>query len=750
MPDGTVVNMPDQLDPVLGARLRGFMNSVPKPVAAADRAPGLSPAESAQAFPMQATHPGFQPGRAIGDVGNAAALAAASGGTSLVNILSKVLGVDPAAVNAKLSGLLGKAGAPIQPNADVAKIAAGAAGSMPAQAVGAALHGVDTAAGAVGPRTQQVVRELGSDVGDIANVAGATGAMLPGASAAAPAAAAGEVAAAPEWAQAGFRSAESHPFAAGVAGPGGTQALTLHNQQIANVVNGAEAAVPHGTPLSYDALEAGRAAPNAVHARVAAALPTAPLSPAAAAAVNNVGVNNLVTHTPDAQAIIEAQRQRLLAGPMTGNEVVSNMSALRHEGYARIGSDDVEQQNIGRAQLDFSRALQQHVADTLPPNANVSMDQLQQARVALAKNQAVQSALHGSNVDPQALARMQRADPGLLTGGLKATADFANEHPAVSGLANKIEVAPGLVNDLGKAAGGGSAGIESLISPGFYTRVFGGKAAARRVLTGDTGAAVQAAQARYPGASADQLAPIEHGPPQPPPGMTASTPTAPPAAPGGPPGGISLADLLAHGVEQAAPQGLSLAPGAPVAPAGIPFQQNAAHMAGGLTLADELAPRRAGASNADLAGVMSQGVPEGIAQRTPGGIPIAHEADELGNHTVTSPNGAIHAQENGPYLQVKRSDVAPGARGQGEASAMMERLAQEASDRGLSLASDVSVSPDARRLYAGMQKRGFNVVRNPSTLNPSTNNFVSADPRKPVFVVTPQLQPLGEALGGAR
>jgi len=117
-------------------------------------------------------------------------------------------------------------------------------------------------------------------------------------------------------------------------------------------------------------------------------------------------------------------------------------------------------------------------------------------------------------------------------------------------------------------------------------------------------------------------------------------------------------------------------------------------------------------------------------------ITVTHTADETGLHTVTSPNGEVTAQENGKYLQIKRADVAEAARGKGEASAMYQELAKQAQDRGLSLASDISVSPDAQKLYKGLEKRGYEVKQNQDAeVNPKTGNLVSNDPRIPVFEV---------------
>jgi hypothetical protein len=120
----------------------------------------------------------------------------------------------------------------------------------------------------------------------------------------------------------------------------------------------------------------------------------------------------------------------------------------------------------------------------------------------------------------------------------------------------------------------------------------------------------------------------------------------------------------------------------------------------------------------------------------PNTVGITHEADETGQHTVRSPNGESLAQESGPYLIEKRTDTAASAQGKGEGVARLERLATEAKKRGLKLASDVSVSPAAEKLWRSLGKKGYQVKMNPAERNPTTGNLVSKDPRVPVFEVT--------------
>ncbi len=217
-------------------------------------------------------------------------------------------------------------------------------------------------------------------------------------------------------------------------------------------------------------------------------------------------------------------------------------------------------------------------------------------------------------------------------------------------------------------------------------------------------------------------------------------------------GSIPLADLLSHGVEQEPAAGLTAGPMGAPAQQGVPFRRDPAQLAGDLALEDHFTPQGA-ANNRDVAGVMSQGVPnDEMARAEPSGVPthhgITHAADETGVHTVTSPDGESIAVESGPYLVEKRTDTAPDAQGQGQGGARLLRLAEVADSMGKRLASDISVSPDAERMWRGLQKKGYRIQVNPNATRASTGNLVSDDPRKPVFIAVPRNVPLEQALGG--
>lgn len=555
--------------------------------------------------------------------------------------------------------------------------------------------------------------------------------------------------------RAGYKSAVDHPIAAGAAGQGGLDALTLRNQQVGNVRLGSQVGVPQGSALDAKpggSLDQAAEAPNAVYNRVAQGLPTVPLSDAATQQIQSAGTGDLVTHSPDAQGILDTQKARLLSGdPQTGDQVVNNMRTLRQEGFNRMGSDDIEQQNLGKAQLTMANALEQHVADNLPPNGDVSLDQFQQARTALAQNHALSGAMVGNNVNLQALARMQRADPGLLTGEFDTAATFANQHPKVSGLANRIEVPPSFQNDIGQA-------LNSARSHDVVGRMLGASgisAWARNALTGDTAGDIANLRQTLPGSNAGRFAPLEPQAPQAGP-WTMGVGANPNPSPSQPMG--DLAHVMSQGVEQPPPQGLSAGPMGAPPQEGLPFHVPPdAFGAGGLSLGDVAGQAQEPTGN--VADVMHQGraggimtptsstepqlhqgpgVPEDIAARAPTAPAIQHTADEdTGQHIVTSPNGQSLGQESGPFLLEKRTDTTPDAQGKGEGVARTEALIQQAEHRGLRYGSDVSVSPAMQRVYeSALVRKGYVVGRNPNaTVNPETGNLVSDDPRKPVYVV---------------
>lgn len=324
---------------------------------------------------------------------------------------------------------------------------------------------------------------------------------------------------------AGLRNAVGHPIARNLADEGGRSALINHNQVVGNRIAANETGVPG--VLTPAALDAGAAAPNAVYARVEARLPvTEALSPGAQAQIAQIGANTTFPVDEQTAGAIENLKRGLLEPnqPVEGAAVIRQLRALRRQGYANIGSEDdmaangVSRGVLGRAQLDAARALETHIAETLTPDSGVSLEQLQQARTALAKSEAVRGALQGSNVNLRAIGRMYQADPELMTGGLRQLGEFAQRNPTVVGNGRLGYEPPSYMGDLlGSRVHGDPT---TMLSPRFWSGLLGMNAAARRVLTGALDPALGLANSAFPlrdDSLFSELAPPPPAPAPPPP-----------------------------------------------------------------------------------------------------------------------------------------------------------------------------------------------------------------------------------------
>lgn len=468
-----------------------------------------------------------------------------------------------------------------------------------------------------------------------------------------------------DYNKAGFKTGNESATGKVLAGDTAKPALVNHNSDVFNSIGNAEAGVPHGTPLSLESVEAGRAAPNTVYDRVGKALPAGELDGPATIRAGNAGAD--ITDAASKQQV--DNMRALLQQPMSGEQRVQQLRQFRQEAYSRLGNEggnSVDQQAVGRAQLEMANAIEDHIGRNLPKNADVSIEQFQAARKALAKNYTVQAALRGNDIDPNALARIQRNEPQLLDGPMELAARFANENREVVGLPTRLN-APGVAKDLSNVNPLKLGSLGSAATGG------AGPALGRRLLTGGSAAGRATAREAFPGRLGDEFAPLTPKPPEPPAGMAVAGEGA--GGPHGPPQGNNsdLAAVMSHGVEQPPPPGLTAGPmGAPQGE-GVPFQRNAAHEAGDLSLGDMVADlHRTYGSNSDLPGVMSQGVPEGTMTRTsPGGTP--------GTRSMRGPG-------KGPALNIRAGDfLANNASGESAAS-------QEAINRGTR--DLVQVDPD--------------------------------------------------------
>jgi len=454
-------------------------------------------------------------------------------------------------------------------------------------AVGATNEAVDEH-----PIARDVVAPLANDVVTLAGVrAPITSAVRSGVNAVKNAAAEAS-GAGTDWSNAGLRTGGGHPIAREVAGSSGQEALTTHNTKVGNVIASTEAGHPTDAPISYDSLAESREAPNSVYNRVAHDLPEGQLDEAAQSGVQNAGApegGRITKGSPQAQQQIADLKAQLLDPKrnFTGPQMVNELRGLRQEGYANAASEDVSNQQLGRAQLDMARALEGHIGRNLPQGGSVNLEQFQTARTALAKSHAVQAALRGNDVDLAALGRIHRNNPTEFTGGLKTLAEFA-EGPGkdVVGIPNRYNP-PNVLSDM--------AGVVNIHRPVQSTiqGIPGFGSTARRLLTGSTRGAIEKALQQFPGNGPDAFRPLPGL--TPPPGVvgrsppiqgslgdlpqgpgpapfttgTGANPTV--AAPAARPGDIPLSEVLAHGVEKSPPAGLTAGPMGASAPQGLPF-----------------------------------------------------------------------------------------------------------------------------------------------------------------------------------
>lgn len=390
--------------------------------------------------------------------------------------------------------------------------------------------------------------------------------------------------------QLGLRSTQGRPVATTLAGPTAAPTLDAQNQAVAHTVLGADVGVPHGTPITSESLEAARKAPGTVLDEGAASLPTAPLSDAAAAKVAAArGPATITKPTPNVAAQIEGIENDLLApgAQFSGAQIRATRNSLSSDANAGMNSADADTRAIAKYKRGIIDALDQHVADTMPANSAISPDMVATARATLAKNYSLQDLIgKGGDINLQQLAKLHRDNPQLLTGNTRTVAEFAHAHPEVTGGisdANRI-APPSLATDLAYV---------NIVNPRTWIQPLFG-AMGRRSLTGGNPLNL-AEQAPVTGTAGEfEHQPLTLGPP---PGR-AFEPHQPQIATGSPQRdffgtgaahfdlmdelgaggapqgagqGISLADLLSHGVEQGPSPGLSAGPMGAPAPEGVPF-----------------------------------------------------------------------------------------------------------------------------------------------------------------------------------
>jgi hypothetical protein len=380
-----------------------------------------------------------------------------------------------------------------------------------------------------------------------------------------------------------------------IVGPTGVRGdANVANQVVTTKLAGKEIGVPNATKISAeDAAKFRAAGPGPKYDTVAEKLGYMAPDSAAADELNALVAdqNPASALPPKARTNVDRIVNKINDGGYTGKDWIKDVSWLRENGArdAANALEDMAQRHLTAAGDTETLALHRG------------------ARQDFAKSYDIQNAIgRGGQIDAQQLRALDDKYPGLLTGNLKVIATAARELPEVTRLPG-ADTGPGVhtkMQAVHNFIGGAVKRLPGMnpMSESFQNAKFGREMSPTE-------------QSYVPSFGRRDQAPLTERPSDPTGGLT----LAPDSGVGGtatPRGeGIPLADVLSTGVEKPAPLGLSLSPMGAPAPQGVPFRVDPGHMAGDLALADE-PPRRLGESLSDVAGVRSQGVPEGGMTRT--------------------------------------------------------------------------------------------------------------------------------------
>ncbi len=570
---------------------------------------------------------------------------------------------------------------------------------------------------------------LENAAGGVSDVLGTAATVIPGASALMDAARA-PVANAANVAKTGAEVAEQ----AGYKGLQSRQDLALPGpQSITNKLGADDAGMPTGQAVNAQTVSDRLGVVGKQYNAAGAQLPTVPITGDAASAIQNAGSAQRITKgTPAAANNLQALKDQLLAGPVTGPQVVKELQALRQEGYTQLGSDDISAQLEGHARLQMADALDQHIEDNLPPDSGVN---LPQTRTDYAKaSQLLASLKGGENIDPAVYGRILAKDPDLLTGNAKIIAQVHQALPA----APPFGVERGLVHGAG-AVGGAVASHMLGGSPGMDVAAGAGASVAAPYITRMLHNMFSGGDLEAAGSTATNPALSYHFNPGEdlPEGWNRSAPTPPPQrqplllghdAP--PPtvnagGGAATNSILDQlGLTSDVQQAGAMHPGAPNAPpetfqpppgqmgeAHPPLLQNW-HGAGPDGVPNfSTAPGAGGAGAADnrgIADILSSLVPDNIMSRTaaPGGRPL-YEALNRTPDQLDDELQALAAKTGAP---VKEGGVAN--RGSNDAGVSPEFANVQDADRAAGIQRSV-IDPDGNGTPVnGLAARDLGVTGN--------------------------------------
>lgn len=157
----------------------------------------------------------------------------------------------------------------------------------------------------------------------------------------------------------------------------------------------------------------------------------------------NAALRDRIGHVGQGDAIETALRQdvRDMEGRITGPTQQRLLSKLRKEGYERLGSDDVDQHQIGRAQLDLAAVLdggeieigdqrytlRGHIAENLKRWSRVTPQMIRDAREHFARVWFVEGVREGSDVNLRKITNAYKKNPARVSGPMADVARMAEE-----------------------------------------------------------------------------------------------------------------------------------------------------------------------------------------------------------------------------------------------------------------------------------------------------------------------------------
>lgn len=473
MPDGVAVEMPDQLDPALGARLRAFHDDYAlKHAGPLDVVKGVGDAALSGASKV-----------ATGIVGS---------GVGLVNrLVAAVNGGDgQAASDAAHDYVNNKYGYDTQTPVghEIGRNAEALAGGLGGNLVRAAGDAVQSGADKIGIPHDFTHSQL-SEAGDIANVIPVGGGLMRGAAASGDAArmAAQNGAAAATRVipltdidsaleAVGYkRPTSKNPNATGFQKFGtsivGEDSLpagqSINAQAISNRLAKHDAGVPAASQLNYATLEKARNdGPAKVYEATRQSLPEQ-LTQDTQLQNDLKGVGDGASQLPRSPDV-DALKQTMLDQPnMNRDQLFANMAEARDRAQSmRVGAHP-DRDAMAEAYSGIANAYEDFLERQLRANTSsaVNVDDFTNARTQFAKNYDVQNALQGTDIDASKIGATQRKNPNLLTGGLQLIAEHANRSKLSAklgqttlpdtGMGSSGSVSGQTARTVGRFAGGG-------------------------------------------------------------------------------------------------------------------------------------------------------------------------------------------------------------------------------------------------------------------------------------------------------